>query len=160
MLLQSNIVTDDKDLHSVQELETDISDCSFKVGEILHGSPCDEKCMESGKIFKNVCDREVTIILLKREIESAMESLKEVQAEMGKICNEKEEFQLSEKQSNESLRCLTTHALALEETMNYFGKLLELKIGAVNHKIDTAEQTMQEIRTHWCQTKEVNSLTF
>ena len=156
--MQSNIVTDDKDLHSVQELETDISDCSFKVGEILHGSPCDEKCMESGKICKNVCDREVTIILLKREIESAMESLKEVQAEMGKICNEKEEIRLSEKQSKESLRCLATHVLTLEETMNDFGKLLELKIGAVNHKIDTAEQTMQEIRTHWCQTKEVNCL--
>ncbi|XP_022725985.1 kinesin-like protein KIN-12D isoform X2 [Durio zibethinus] len=148
---RSNIVTDDKDLHSVQDLETD---CSFKVGEILHGSPCDEKCMESGKSCKNLCDREVAIILLKKEIELAMESLKEVQAEMGKICNEKEEIQLSEKQSKESLRCLAKHALALEETMSDFEKVLELKIGAVNHKIDTVEQTMQQIRTHWHQTKE------
>ncbi|XVE93307.1 hypothetical protein REPUB_Repub01dG0180300 [Reevesia pubescens] len=151
---RSNTGTDDKDLHSVQKLETDITDCSFKVGESLHGSPCDEKCMESGKTCKKVCDREVTIILLKKEIESAMESLKEVQAEMGKICNEKEEIRLSEKQSKESLRCLATHAFALEETMNDFGKLLELKFGAVNHKIHTVEQTMQEIRTNWCQTIE------
>ncbi|XVE49142.1 hypothetical protein DITRI_Ditri01bG0058600 [Diplodiscus trichospermus] len=150
---RSNMVTDDKDLNSVQKLETDISDCSFNAGEILHGSPCDEKCTETGKTSKNVCDREVTIILLKKEIESAMASLKEVQAEMVKICNEKEEIRLSEKQSKESLRCLATHVLALEETMDGFGKLLELKIGAVNHKIDTVEQTMQEIRTHWCQTK-------
>ncbi|XVF45199.1 hypothetical protein PTKIN_Ptkin02bG0185700 [Pterospermum kingtungense] len=150
---QSNIVTDDKDLRSIQKLETDISDCSSKVGKTLHASPS-EKCMESGKTSNNVCDREVTIVLLKKEIESAMESLKEVQAEMGKICKEKEEMRLSEKQSKESLRCLTSHALALEETMNDFGKLLELKIGAVNHKIDTAEQSMREIRTHWCQTKE------
>ena len=57
---------DDKDLHSVQELETDLSDCSFKVGESLHASPCDEKCMESGKTCKYVCDREVTIILLRK----------------------------------------------------------------------------------------------
>ncbi|XWS54846.1 hypothetical protein CRYUN_Cryun10bG0124600 [Craigia yunnanensis] len=151
---RSNIGTDDEDLRSVQELETDISDCSFKVGESLHASPCDEKCVESGKTCKNVCDREVTIILLKKEIESAMECLKEIQAEMGKICNEKEEIRLSEKQSNEGLRCLATHAVALEETMNDFGKLLELKIGAVNHKINAVEQTMQEITTHWCQTKE------
>ncbi|KAK6241009.1 hypothetical protein SCA6_006398 [Theobroma cacao] len=151
---RSNVGTDDKDLHSVQELETDISDCSFKVGESLHGSPCNEKCMGFRKTCMNVCDREVTIILLKKEIKSAMESLKEVQAEMGEIRDEKEEIQLSEKQSKESLSCLTTHVIALEATMNEFGKLCELKIGAVNRKINTFEQSMQEIRTHWCQTKE------
>ncbi|KAK6253602.1 hypothetical protein QUC31_015322 [Theobroma cacao] len=151
---RSNVGTDDKDLHSVQELETDISDCSFKVGESLHGSPCNEKRMGFRKTCMNVCDREVTIILLKKEIKSAMESLKEVQAEMGEIRDEKEEIQLSEKQSKESLRCLTTHVIALEATMNEFGKLCELKIGAVNRKINTFEQSMQEIRTHWCQTKE------
>ncbi|XVF01191.1 hypothetical protein REPUB_Repub04eG0067300 [Reevesia pubescens] len=150
---RSNIGTDDKDLHA-QELETNISDCSFKVGESLHRSPCDEKCMDSGKTCKNVCDKEVSIILLKKEIKSAMGSLKEVQAEMSKICNEKEEIRLSKKQSKESVRCLATHALYLEEMMNDFGKLLEVKIGAVNRKIDTVEQTMQEIRTHWCQEKE------
>ncbi|KAK8518820.1 hypothetical protein V6N12_012061 [Hibiscus sabdariffa] len=48
----------------------------------------------------------------------------------------------------------SAHALALEETMNDFEKLLEVKIGAVRQKINTVEQTMQEISTHWCQTKE------
>lgn len=158
--MQSNIVTDDKDLWSVQKLEADISDCSSKVGEVLHVSPSDEKCTDFGKNSNNVCDRELTIVLLKKEMESAMESLKEVQAEMSKLCHEKEEIQLSEKQSKRCLRCLTSDALALEETVNDFGKLLEIKIGAVNHKINTAEQDMKEIKTHWCQTKEVNCLTF
>ncbi|KAK8700127.1 hypothetical protein V6N13_018531 [Hibiscus sabdariffa] len=102
---------------------------------------------------KGLRDRDV-IILLKREIESAMESLKDVQAEMGKICNEKVEIQLSEKRSKESLRCLAAHVLALEETMNDFEKLFEVKIGAVHQKINTVEQTMQKTSTHWCQTKE------
>ncbi|XP_039039829.1 kinesin-like protein KIN-12D [Hibiscus syriacus] len=48
----------------------------------------------------------------------------------------------------------SAHALALEETVNDFEKLLEVKIGAVHHKINTVEQTMQEISTHWRQTKE------
>ncbi|XP_021285651.1 kinesin-like protein KIN-12D isoform X2 [Herrania umbratica] len=151
---RSNAGADDKDLHSVQELETDISDCSFKVGESQHGSLRNEKCLGFGKTCKSVCDREVTVILLKKEIKSAMESLKEVQAEMGTIRDEKEKIQLSEKLSKESLRCLTTHVIALEATMNEFGKLWELKIGAVNRKMNTFEQSMQEIRTHWCQTKE------
>ncbi|OMP01569.1 hypothetical protein COLO4_11727 [Corchorus olitorius] len=145
---------DDKDLHSGQELETDTPHCSFKVGESLHGSSCHKKFIESGETCKNLCDKEVTVILLKRELESAMESLKEVQAEMSRICSEKEEIRLSEEKSKESLRCLATHVLALEATTSDFGKLLELKIGAVNHKVSTFEQTMQEIRTHWCQTKE------
>ncbi|GMJ12777.1 phragmoplast orienting kinesin 2 [Hibiscus trionum] len=102
---------------------------------------------------KGLRDRDV-IILLKKEIESAMESLKEVQAEMGKICNEKEEIQLSDKRSKESLRYLAAHVLALEETMNDFEKLFEVKIAAVHRKINTVEQTMQKTSTHWCKTKE------
>ena len=62
---------------------------------------------------------------------------------------------MSEKQSKESLRCLATHAVALKETMKDLGKQLELKVGAVNHIINTVEQTMQEITTHWGQTKEI-----
>ncbi|OMO74183.1 Semialdehyde dehydrogenase, NAD-binding protein [Corchorus capsularis] len=145
---------DDKDLHSGQELDTDTPHCSFKVGESLHGSSCHKKFKESGETCKNLCDKEVTVILLKRELESAMESLKEVQAEISRICSEKEEIRLSEEKSKESLRCLATHVLALEATTRDLGKLLELKIGAVNNKVSTFEQTMQEIRTHWCQTKE------
>ncbi|GMI74546.1 hypothetical protein HRI_001123900 [Hibiscus trionum] len=48
----------------------------------------------------------------------------------------------------------SAHVLDLEETMNDFEKLLEVKIGAVHQKINTVEQTMQEISTRWCQTKE------
>ncbi|KAE8721819.1 Phragmoplast orienting kinesin 2 [Hibiscus syriacus] len=48
----------------------------------------------------------------------------------------------------------SAHALSLEETMNDFEKLLEVKIGAAHQKINTVEQTMQEISTHWRQTKE------
>lgn len=160
MLLQSNKRADAKNLHSLRWQETGTPDCSLKVLESLHGSQCDEKTMESGKTCKNTCDRDVTIILLKKEIESAMESLKEVQAEMARICNEREEIWLSEKKSKEGLQRLAAHALVLEETMNDFGKLLEVKIGAVHQKINTVEQTMQEISTHWCQTKEVNCLKF
>ncbi|KAK8364276.1 hypothetical protein V6Z12_A03G219300 [Gossypium hirsutum] len=151
---RSNKRADAKNLHSIQGQETGTPDCSLKVVESLHGSRCDEKTIESGNTCKNKCDRDVTIILLKKEIESAMESLKEVQAEMARICNEKEEIRLSEKQSKEGLQCLAAHALALEEAMNDFGKLLEVKIRAVHQKINTVEQTVQEISTHWCQKKE------
>ncbi|KAK8626852.1 hypothetical protein V6N13_134482 [Hibiscus sabdariffa] len=122
----------------------------ISVGERLYTS---NDGRDESRSNKGLRDRDV-IILLKKEIESAMESLKDVQAEMGKICNEKVEIQLSEKRSKESLRYLAEHVLSLEETMNDFEKLFEVKIGAVHQKINTVEQTMQKTSTHWCQTKE------
>ncbi|KAL4281224.1 hypothetical protein GQ457_03G001460 [Hibiscus cannabinus] len=122
----------------------------ISVGERLYSS---NDGRDESRSNKGLRDRDV-IILLKKEIESAMESLKDVQAEMGKICNEKVEIQLSEKRSKESLRYLAEHVLSLEETMNDFEKLFEVKIGAVHQKINTVEQTMQKTSTHWCQTKE------
>ncbi|XP_020534921.1 kinesin-like protein KIN-12D isoform X2 [Jatropha curcas] len=115
---------------------------------------CEKKNEGFKRTSKDVCDRDVTIILLRKEIESALESLQEVQVEMAKLRSEKEEIWMSEKQSQESLKCFSTHILAIQADMNAFEKQFELKIDAGNHKLQSLEQIVQEAGIHCCQTKE------
>lgn len=67
------------------------------------------------RTFKDVSNGDVTIILLRKEIESALLSLKEVQAEMVKLHEEKKQMWMSEKQSQESMKSLTTQVLTLKQ---------------------------------------------
>ncbi|KAK9286730.1 hypothetical protein L1049_015133 [Liquidambar formosana] len=146
------------DSHFVENLKNDNLERFFKVGKSLCGHSCDEKNLESGRTSKDVCDRDVTIILLKKEIESAFESLKEVQVEMAKLRDEKEEIWLSKKRSQESMKCLTSHVLALQATMSNFEEQSGFKLAAFDHKLQTVEQVVQDAGIHWCQTKELLEL--
>lgn len=115
-------------------------------------------CYRKSEIFrtsKDVSGRDVTIILLKKEIETALESLQEVQVEMAKLHSEKEEIQISENRKQESLECFTTLILAIQADMSNFEKQFEIKMNAVNHKLQSFERIVQEAGTYWCQTKEV-----
>ncbi|XP_057992919.1 kinesin-like protein KIN-12D isoform X2 [Hevea brasiliensis] len=130
-----------------EDLRAHVPECSLE-----KGSRCRKS--EEFRTSKDVSDRDVTIILLKKEIESALESLQEVQVEMAKLRSEKEEIRISEKRSQESLKCFTTLILAIQADMSNFENLFELKMNAINHKLQSFEQIVQEAGTHWCQTKE------
>ncbi|GLU02988.1 hypothetical protein SLE2022_202120 [Rubroshorea leprosula] len=145
---------DDMDLDSDQELRTDNSKCSSEVGKSLGGYSGSQTSVESGKSLKNVFDRDVTVILLKKEIESALQSLNEVQTEMAKLYHEKEEIWMSNRRDVESMEHIRTQVLALQAAMSNFEHQLGLKMEAVNDKLKSFEQTVQESETYWCQTKE------
>ncbi|GAV81504.1 Kinesin domain-containing protein/Kinesin-relat_1 domain-containing protein [Cephalotus follicularis] len=144
---------EDKDFKFVEDPRTYISS-SLLGGKNIHGISDDQKHMEPKKTCYNVRHKDVTIILLKKEIESALESLKEVQAEMAKLRNEKEEIWVSKKRSEEDMKCVTNELLALQESISNFEKQSELKIEAVNHKLQMFEQIVQDAGSYWCQTKE------
>ncbi|XP_023879431.2 kinesin-like protein KIN-12D [Quercus suber] len=115
------------------------------------------KSMKS-RTFKDVSNRDVTIILLKKEIESALLSLKEVQAEMVKLHDEKKQMWMSEKQSQESMKSLTTQVLTLEAAMSNYEKQSRLKMEAFSHRLNAFEKTVEEAGSQWCQTKELLEL--
>ena len=77
--------------------------------------------LEPGSIGKDERDN-ATTILLENEIESYLDSLKGMQAEMAKLRVEKEEVWRAEKTSQESIRSLLAQLLSLQEVMNNFEK--------------------------------------
>ncbi|KAL5855677.1 hypothetical protein ACOSQ4_005479 [Xanthoceras sorbifolium] len=145
---------DDVDVHFVDDLRKDVSEHCYKARKSFCGYSYDQKQMESINVCKDVRERDSTIVLLRLEIESALESLKEVQAEMAKLHGEKEEMLVSKKQNEKGMKCLVTQLLTLQATMDNFEKQSELKIEAVNRKLGEFEQIAHEAGTDWHQTKE------
>lgn len=143
--------TNNIDVHSVADLKTDSSQCSFKFGKSVYHN--DKKILDS-RPCKDVHARDITIILLKKEIESALESLKGVQAEMAKLRVEKEEIWISEKQSRENMKCLMDQVLLLQSAMRNFEEQSGLKMVVFNDKLRKVEQIVQETGSHWFETKE------
>lgn len=148
------------DVHFVDDKKTEFSDCSSRARKSLCDYSCKQKQMESGKSFEDMHQKDVTIALLKREIESAIESLKEVQAEMAKLQYEKEKMLMSEKQYEKNMKNLTTEVLTFQAAIDEFQKQSELKIEAITHKVEAVEHIVQEAGTYWYETKEVTRSTF
>lgn len=132
---------------------------SLKVGKEVPGYPCNEKNLES-QIFNNVSDKDITITLLKKEIESALRSLRVVQAQMIKLQNEKKEMLINEKQNRQNLQCLMNQVLVLQETIKKFDKQSENVMEALNHRLKAFEQNVLEAGSRWCLTKEVIQIIF
>ncbi|KAK2665172.1 hypothetical protein Ddye_003746 [Dipteronia dyeriana] len=146
---------DDVDVYFVEDLRADYSKHCFKTRKSSCSYSYDQKLMESGNGCKDVHERDATIVLLRLEIESALKSLKEVQAEMTKLHGEKEEMLVSKKQNEQGMKCLVTQLLTLQATVDDFEKQSELKMEAVNRKLGEFEQIVHEAGTDWYQTKEI-----
>ncbi|GFY89976.1 phragmoplast orienting kinesin 2 [Actinidia rufa] len=117
-----------------------------------------ERKLEPVSIWKDEKDRDATLILLKNEIESALNSLNGVQAEMAKLRVEKEEVWRTEKQSQESIKSLLAQVLSLQEVMNNFEKQFGCKMESLDHKLQRVEETVQDAGIFWCQEKELLEL--
>ncbi|KAL5172412.1 Kinesin-like protein KIN-12D [Glycine soja] len=133
---------------SVEEHIVDLTDLQ------LVKSGNDTKDLKSRKVGKNVLERDATIRLLRKEIECALESLKEVQYEMARLHEEKKEMSVSEKKSRQSIECLTNHILFLQEAMYHFEEKSKVKIDVLSHKLRGLEKPLKEANSHWYQRKE------
>lgn len=131
----------------VEDLRTDMSNCSS-----------DQENLKSRISNENVHDSDVMIILLKKEIESALKSLKEVQAEMDKLHEEKKEMLEFEQQGRKSMKSFTTQALKLQATMNDFENHSKLKMEGLSQRLQAFERAVLEAGSHWYHTKEVDPL--
>lgn len=141
--------------YAVARIKADISDCPFEVGKNLHKYSSDQKSLACGRTLKDASDRDATIALLKEEIESALESLKEVQIGMAKLRNEKEDACNSENRTREGIESLLSQVLVLQEGMGNFEEQVGLKMVTLDNKLQTVEETMQEFVTSWSLKNEV-----
>ncbi|XP_062020518.1 kinesin-like protein KIN-12D [Rosa rugosa] len=139
----------------VEDLSANISECSLDVEKSICYNPCTQEYM---KPSKDACGREVTIILLKKEIEAALDSLKQVQAEMDNLREENKVLWMYEKQSRDSMKVIGSQVLNLQSTMNEVEVQFKVKLEALNHRLEAFEQIVQESGSHWCQAKELIKL--
>ncbi|KAM2008253.1 hypothetical protein EV1_003075 [Malus domestica] len=139
----------------------DLSECTLKVQKsICANSTREDLKSERPSKAKAGSGRDVTILLLKKEIETALDSLKEVQAEMDKLREENKLMCKSEQQSRKSMKYLRTQVINLHSTMNNLEKQSKVKLEAQDHKLEACQQIVQEAGSQWCQTKEMMEMEF
>ncbi|XP_024960060.1 kinesin-like protein KIN-12D [Cynara cardunculus var. scolymus] len=88
--------------------------------------------------------RDGTIILLKKELETALGSLNGVKTEMARLRSEKEAVLLSEKQNCKSIEVLVPQVLTLQSVFDKFEKQIGVAMVSLDHKIQTVEELLQE----------------
>lgn len=94
---------------------------------------------ESMRVSSKVSsERGKVIILLKQEMESALVSLKEVQFEMARLQDEKEELKASEKRSLSNLNDLAAQFCNLETVMKNMEEQYEHKMEVTDHKLEVS----------------------
>lgn len=114
--------------------------------------------LESGITLQSAIGRNAAIILLKKEIESALKSLDKLKAQMDKLQSEKEEILASERCSRKSIGSLINQTVVLADAIDNFGGVVELKISAIDGKIRRMEEASQETLDSWFQQTEVGCL--
>ncbi|KAL9251404.1 Kinesin-like protein [Drosera capensis] len=113
------------------------------------------ECEERNLQYKDTSEKDVTILLLRKEIESAIDSLKAVQLEVACLCAEKEKNYKSDKRARESMEMLKVQVLALEGSFVDFEKQCGTKMMNLNHKLLKTQQSAEETVTYWYQRKEL-----
>lgn len=128
------------------------TDCSFDKSNNMLGSASKQETFQMNWKDK---DRDATIILLRKEMESALECLKGVQVEMAKLRFEKETLRSSEQKSKESIGDLLAAVTSLQTYMDKFEQDLALKVDLVDNKLRTIEGAVQESSNSWYEQKKV-----
>ncbi|KAI3847328.1 hypothetical protein MKW92_005569 [Papaver armeniacum] len=139
----------------------------------LHALPCEKSYSEGsaeietcpsirkkepdyvGRPCKDTSDGDTTIVLLKKEIESALGSLREVQAQMAKLLKEKDEIKKSEIHCRINMEGVTAQVLNFQTETDATGKQFDLKLNELEQKLLTFEKRVKETKSYWIQKKEV-----
>ncbi|KAL3814192.1 hypothetical protein ACJIZ3_015460 [Penstemon smallii] len=142
------------DKRNLEGVTIEISKCSSVAGTAKE-CMINENNLASESTLKSMKSRDSTIILLKKERESALRSLQEVQTEMGKLRSEKEEILVSEKCSKKGIQFLMNQAVTLQDAIDCFEAQFELKVNALDVKLGKMEESVQESCTSWFQQREL-----
>ncbi|XAR72869.1 Plus-end-directed kinesin ATPase [Bertholletia excelsa] len=152
---------DNIDLYDVEKERADTTNCLFKIEKNLKQNLSNNRNMALGSIGKDDGDKKTSILLLKSELEYALESLERMQEEMAnlrKLHVRREEVRRSEKQNQKNIKNLLTDVLSLQATMDNFEKQLGLKMKYLDQKLLAAEETVRGAGTSWCWEKELLEL--
>ncbi|XP_026456859.1 kinesin-like protein KIN-12D isoform X2 [Papaver somniferum] len=108
-----------------------------------------------GRPCKDASDGDTTIVLLKKEVELALGSLREVQAQMAKLLKEKDEIKKSEIRCRINMEGVTAQVLNFQTETDATGKQFDLKLNELEQKLLTFEKRVKETKSYWIQKKEV-----
>ncbi|KAI3702462.1 hypothetical protein L6452_28200 [Arctium lappa] len=120
-----------KDLNTLEDVKTE-------------APPFDQNTLSSRKSSRDMGRGDGTIILLKKELETALGSLNGVKTEMERLRSEKEVVLLSEKQSRKSIEVLVPQVLTLQSVVDNFEEQIGVAMASLDHKIQTVEGLSQE----------------
>ncbi|GAB4837956.1 hypothetical protein Ancab_027484 [Ancistrocladus abbreviatus] len=141
--------------HSAVQLKNNTFESIYREDNLVSESARDLKMPQPIERYEISSGKDVTIVLLRREIESAVESLKCVQAEMSYLRDEKEKIFMSEKQGHQNMEAFKDQLLTLQEAFIDFEKQCGFKILNLNHKLQKVDKSAQEAASCWCHTKEL-----
>lgn len=127
-------------------------DCSFDKSNSMLGSASKQDTLQINCKDK---DRDATIVLLRKKMESALECLKGVQAEMARLHVEKEALWSAEQKSKGSIGDFVAAVTSLHTCMDKFEQELELKVELVNNRLQTIEGAVLESSSSWYEQKKV-----
>ncbi|CAI9764401.1 unnamed protein product [Fraxinus pennsylvanica] len=138
----------------LEDASNETSKCSFTAN---HMDECMFDCNSSAceQTLKDVNGKDASTTLLKEEIESALQSIQGLQAEMAKLHHEKEGVWMSEKRHKKSIESLMNQVFVLQSSIYNFEVNLELKIAALDGKLRGVEEIVQESFTSWFHLKQL-----
>lgn len=135
--------------HLKPKFQESSGDLSGGLNENISSQTLMSRYLKDGK------NRDTAIVLLKKEIECALESFNGVKAEMAKLYDEKEKLWMSGKESKRSLEALVSQVLVLQSGMDCFEAEFKSKIDLLNGKLQRFEEIVQSSCTSKFQEKEV-----
>ncbi|PKA54315.1 Kinesin-like protein KIN12A [Apostasia shenzhenica] len=145
---QANIQASQYDITSVQNNSKNVP---CRVQNLMGKSPNNSECRY---LAENEPEREKTIVILRREIESALESVTKVQSQMVKLIDEKDEFKKSVSASRDSIKCLTAEVLRLNLDILNKEKVFEFKLLELDQKLKNIQGNAMAYNCFWRKEKE------
>ncbi|XP_017698849.2 kinesin-like protein KIN-12F [Phoenix dactylifera] len=113
---------------------------------------------ECRMVLKDDSDRETTILLLRKELESALDRLQEVQVQMTKLLNEKDEIKKSEKQGRTSIEHLIDEVFRLKSDISDKEIQFDLRLQELEDKLQAVKANAIASSECWCKAKEALEL--
>ncbi|XP_073006055.1 kinesin-like protein KIN-12F isoform X2 [Typha latifolia] len=143
--------------------EDKVEDVTFKKQrniEILSGGNTNHLPSKSPNksLSEDTFDRGLTILLLRKEVESALSCLQGIQAQMSVILNEKEKIKRREIQSKTSFEYLMDELLRMKSEITDKENHFQTRMSLLETKLQTIESNATASNACWHKTKEALEL--
>ncbi|KAL2457752.1 Phragmoplast orienting kinesin 2 [Forsythia ovata] len=139
----------------LEAVRTESSKCSFTANNHMDECIIDGNSSACEWTLKGANGRDTSTILLKKEIESALQSIQGLQVQMARLHDEKEDVWMSEKRYQKSIEVLMNQVVVLQNSIDNFEAEFELKITDLDDKLMGVEEIVQESCTSWFQLKQL-----
>jgi len=142
----------------VESNEDTVTNVQHNIHSVSGGNINNVENQIKSECSQHILDRERTVVLLRKELEYALDSLKVVQAQMVKLIHEKEEIKQSEVQSQTNTERLTVEILRLKSEIVDKEQQFELRLVELEEKLQRVEGSAVASNVCWRKMKEVGTL--